>query len=313
MNLERTSPASARTRLSPTVLTPRPKRSSAVTGSSPPLITTRPSSWPPLARAWNSAAASKSARSKTCRRFQAERAIWEIIPGITMAEVSDNKAAALVDHLFRHQAGRMIATLTRIFGPRHIDLAEEVVQEALVKALQQWPYRGVPENPTAWLIQVAKNRARRPRGVDAQDGRRLRRERNRAGLSGQRADRRAAPGSRQTPDPRRGRDLRSALASRNVDAARFGSRSLVLALQRGLHGPCGREPGPRRPGSRSDQIVFAAGPASGDQSSEMPCAAGADDVSSGPIARAHGRGGRIGSAFRAGSLAVGPAYDLPGL
>src|SRR5215470_1107110 len=76
-----------------------------------------------------------------------------------MAEVSDNKAAALVDHLFRHQAGRMIATLTRIFGPRHIDLAEEVVQEALVKALQQWPYRGVPENPLAWLIQAAKNRA----------------------------------------------------------------------------------------------------------------------------------------------------------
>jgi len=53
----------------------------------------------------------------------------------------------------------MIATLTRIFGPRHIDLAEEVVQEALVKALQQWSYRGVPENPVAWLIQVAKNRA----------------------------------------------------------------------------------------------------------------------------------------------------------
>ena len=53
----------------------------------------------------------------------------------------------------------MIATLTRIFGPRHIDLAEEVVQEALLKALQQWPYRGVPENPLAWIIQVAKNRA----------------------------------------------------------------------------------------------------------------------------------------------------------
>jgi RNA polymerase sigma-70 factor (ECF subfamily) len=76
-----------------------------------------------------------------------------------MTEPSDNKAQALVDHLFRHQAGRMIATLTRIFGPRHIDLAEEVVQEALVKALQQWPYRGVPDNPLAWIIQVAKNRA----------------------------------------------------------------------------------------------------------------------------------------------------------
>jgi RNA polymerase sigma-70 factor (ECF subfamily) len=79
-----------------------------------------------------------------------------------MTEVSNNhssRAQMLVDHLFRHQAGRMIATLTRIFGPRHIDLAEEVVQEALVKALQQWPYRGVPENPLAWIIQVAKNRA----------------------------------------------------------------------------------------------------------------------------------------------------------
>jgi len=76
-----------------------------------------------------------------------------------MAEVLDNKVPALVDHLFRHQAGQMIATLVRIFGPRYIDLAEEVVQDALLKALQQWPYRGVPDNPLAWLIQVAKNRA----------------------------------------------------------------------------------------------------------------------------------------------------------
>ncbi|MGH9802494.1 MAG: RNA polymerase sigma factor [Blastocatellia bacterium] len=76
-----------------------------------------------------------------------------------MAEVSDNKVPALVDHLFRHQAGQMIATLVRVFGPRHIDLAEEVVQDALLKALQLWSYRGIPENPTAWLIQVAKNRA----------------------------------------------------------------------------------------------------------------------------------------------------------
>ncbi len=72
---------------------------------------------------------------------------------------SENQVAGLVDHLFRHQAGRMVATLTRIFGPRHIDLAEEVVQDSLLKALQQWSYRGVPDNPSAWLIQVAKNRA----------------------------------------------------------------------------------------------------------------------------------------------------------
>ncbi|MBS1791908.1 MAG: sigma-70 family RNA polymerase sigma factor [Acidobacteria bacterium] len=76
-----------------------------------------------------------------------------------MDEVTNNKVPALVDHLFRHQAGQMIATLVRVFGPRHIDLAEEVVQEALLKALQLWAYRGIPDNPSAWLIQVAKNRA----------------------------------------------------------------------------------------------------------------------------------------------------------
>lgn len=53
----------------------------------------------------------------------------------------------------------MIATLTRIFGSRRLDLAEEVVQDALLKALELWPFQGIPENPSAWLIQVAKNRA----------------------------------------------------------------------------------------------------------------------------------------------------------
>jgi RNA polymerase sigma-70 factor, ECF subfamily len=76
-----------------------------------------------------------------------------------MPNTAENRVTHLVDHLFRHQAGQMIATLTRIFGPRHLELAEEVVQEALLKALQQWPYRGVPDNPSAWLIQVAKHRA----------------------------------------------------------------------------------------------------------------------------------------------------------
>ncbi len=53
----------------------------------------------------------------------------------------------------------MLATLTRIFGPRYLDLAEEVVGDALVKALELWPFQGIPENPSAWLIQVAKHRA----------------------------------------------------------------------------------------------------------------------------------------------------------
>jgi RNA polymerase sigma-70 factor, ECF subfamily len=82
-----------------------------------------------------------------------------LIPHPLMTDTINTNVPGLVDHLFRHQAGRMMATLVRIFGAHQIDLAEEVVQEALLKALQQWSFRGVPENPTAWLIQVAKHRA----------------------------------------------------------------------------------------------------------------------------------------------------------
>ncbi|MBV9492874.1 MAG: sigma-70 family RNA polymerase sigma factor [Acidobacteria bacterium] len=64
----------------------------------------------------------------------------------------------LVDHLFRRSAGQMVATLARVFGPEYLSLAEEVVQEALVTALQQWRY-GVPDDPAAWLFRVARNRA----------------------------------------------------------------------------------------------------------------------------------------------------------
>ncbi|HEV2690701.1 MAG TPA: sigma-70 family RNA polymerase sigma factor, partial [Bryobacteraceae bacterium] len=71
----------------------------------------------------------------------------------------DACTSAVVDHLFRRQSGKMIATLTRIFGSRRLDLAEEVVEDALVKALELWPFQGIPENPSAWLIQVAKHRA----------------------------------------------------------------------------------------------------------------------------------------------------------
>jgi RNA polymerase sigma-70 factor (ECF subfamily) len=65
----------------------------------------------------------------------------------------------LVEHLFRHQAGRMLATLCRAFGLEHLDLAEEVVQEAMLKALRLWPFHGVPENPEAWLLRIARHEA----------------------------------------------------------------------------------------------------------------------------------------------------------
>jgi RNA polymerase sigma-70 factor (ECF subfamily) len=65
----------------------------------------------------------------------------------------------LVEHLFRHEAGKMVATLTRIFGIEHLSLAEDVVQEALSRALQTWPYRGTPENPSAWIMRASRNLA----------------------------------------------------------------------------------------------------------------------------------------------------------
>jgi RNA polymerase sigma-70 factor, ECF subfamily len=69
------------------------------------------------------------------------------------------KTGVLLEHLFRHQAGRMVAHFTRLFGPAHLELAEETVQEAMLRALQTWPYAGVPENPAAWLFRVAHNSA----------------------------------------------------------------------------------------------------------------------------------------------------------
>jgi RNA polymerase sigma-70 factor (ECF subfamily) len=65
----------------------------------------------------------------------------------------------LVDHLFRHRAGQMVSSLTRVFGPANLELAEDVVQETLLKALQLWSYQGIPANPDGWLIQTARNRA----------------------------------------------------------------------------------------------------------------------------------------------------------
>jgi RNA polymerase sigma-70 factor (ECF subfamily) len=76
-----------------------------------------------------------------------------------MGESPDINVSRLVDHLFRHQAGQMVSRLTRVFGPAHLDLAEEVVQDALLKALEVWPFRGIPENPGGWLVEVARNRA----------------------------------------------------------------------------------------------------------------------------------------------------------
>jgi len=63
------------------------------------------------------------------------------------------------DHLFRRESGRMVAALTRIFGVHNLALAEDVVQDAFCRALEVWRIRGVPQNPSAWLMATAKNSA----------------------------------------------------------------------------------------------------------------------------------------------------------
>src|SRR5579859_2132694 len=81
------------------------------------------------------------------------------VPENTQAAPPPGGIADVVEHLFRHEAGKMVATLTRIFGTEHLTLAEDVVQEALSRALQTWPFYGVPKNPAAWIMRASRNLA----------------------------------------------------------------------------------------------------------------------------------------------------------
>lgn len=86
---------------------------------------------------------------------------------------SATEAGRMVDHLFRHQHAPILGALVRQFGPAHLALAEECLQDAFLRALQTWPFHGVPPNPAAWLTLVAKRRAfdqlRRPSAAIAAD------------------------------------------------------------------------------------------------------------------------------------------------
>ena len=63
----------------------------------------------------------------------------------------------LDERLFRHESGRLVAALTRLLGVHNFALAEDVVQEAFCRASEVWKFRGVPDNPGAWLMATAKN------------------------------------------------------------------------------------------------------------------------------------------------------------
>jgi RNA polymerase sigma factor (sigma-70 family) len=74
-----------------------------------------------------------------------------------MSSTQPEPVAPLVEHFFRHEAGRLVSVLTRIFGWRHFDLVEDMVQATLADALQAWRVC-VPDNPSAWVHRVAKNK-----------------------------------------------------------------------------------------------------------------------------------------------------------
>ena len=65
----------------------------------------------------------------------------------------------LAEHLFRTEYGKMVSSLTRIFGIGQMHIAEDIVQDTMVKALKEWSFNKTPPNPTAWLYVVAKNKA----------------------------------------------------------------------------------------------------------------------------------------------------------
>lgn len=79
--------------------------------------------------------------------------------GACSADQDAGRSRGVVEQMFRHSSGRIVATLARVLGPARLGIAEEAVQEAMLRALQRWPYAGIPDNPAGWLFQVARNSA----------------------------------------------------------------------------------------------------------------------------------------------------------
>lgn len=76
------------------------------------------------------------------------------------AEALSMKQQELIPHLFRTEFGKITSVLTGAFGLEHVEVAEDITSEVFLSALETWPYKGLPENPRAWIYQVARNKAR---------------------------------------------------------------------------------------------------------------------------------------------------------
>ena len=96
--------------------------------------------------------ASAASRSVRSMRWSARRAE-------PSAMTAPGLPPDLVDNLFRQEYARMVSGLCRVLGPERLELVEDVVQEALLRALRVWPAEGIPDRPEAWLFRVARNLA----------------------------------------------------------------------------------------------------------------------------------------------------------
>lgn len=101
----------------------------------------------PYLEVWHTFIQSKFAQLSSDNQF------WQ-----SLIDAKDNPSGEGYS-LFRHESGKLISVLTKIFGPHNLGMAEDVVQDTLVKALTQWKLQGIPDNPSAWLFTVARNKA----------------------------------------------------------------------------------------------------------------------------------------------------------
>ena len=70
------------------------------------------------------------------------------------------KHTPLIPHLFRTEFRKIVSVLCKTFGMEHMETAEDLASETFLSAMEAWAYNGIPENPTAWLYTVAKNKAK---------------------------------------------------------------------------------------------------------------------------------------------------------
>lgn len=74
-----------------------------------------------------------------------------------MNKPSSSSTRQLTEHFFRNEYGKIVSVITRYLGVNNVETAEDIVQETLLKAVDNWEQNGIPENPQAWLYKAAKN------------------------------------------------------------------------------------------------------------------------------------------------------------